>query len=249
MKRRVWSYLLERRGRHRIHFTLIDPDKSGPLEADRIAGQAVECGSDAILVGGSMGVFPDNVDSVVKAAKRHGVPVILFPGSLANVSRNADAVLYMTPLNSEELYYHTTAKVHGALLALSHGLEPIPTAYIIVGEGGTAGFISRARPIPRHKPELIAAHVLAGAMMGSRIIYLEAGSGAEEPVPAEAVSMARAMLSSAGLDALLIAGGGIRTREEAARLARAGVDGIVTGTLVEESPGMLGEVIRGLREA
>ncbi len=252
MRGRLAKLLLELRSKGRLHFTLIDPDKTGPAEAADVARTAVEAGSDAILIGGSLGVTQEETDAIVASVKEAvDVPVILFPGGLTNASRRADAVLFLTVLNSDDPYFHGIAQVQGAVLALKLGLEAIPTSYIIVGYGGAAGFMSRARPVPYEKHELIAAHSLAGAMMGSKIIYLEAGSGAPKPVPPEAVAASRKLLDAAGFkgEVLLVVGGGVREPSQAASLAVAGADALVTGTLAEESPERLPEVIAAFKKA
>jgi len=249
LKGRVWRSIVEKRREGRLHFTLIDPDKTSPAEAERIAVIAREAGSDFALVGGSLGVSPEATDAVIGAVKRQGMPVIIFPGALNNVSRKADAAFFLTIINSDDPYYHGIAQVQGAMIVLYHGLEPIPTCYVIVGHGGTAGFMVRARPIPYEKPELVAAHALACSMMGSRIVYLEAGSGAPKPVPPEAVEVSKKLIAMAGLESLVIVGGGVRSEEQARALARAGADGLVTGTIVEESPELLARIVRAFKES
>lgn len=248
LRRGVWESILEKRRKGRLHFTLIDPDKTSPSEAERIAVVARDAGSDFILVGGSLGVSPELTDAVVEAVKRAGMPVIIFPGALNNVSRKADAALFLTIINSDDPYYHGVAQVQGAMIVLYHRLEPIPTCYVIVGYGGTAGFMVKARPIPYEKPELVAAHALACSMMGSKIVYLEAGSGAPRPVPVEAVEMSKKLISLAGLETLVIVGGGVRDGETARMLAKAGADGLVTGTIVEEKLDKLYEIVRAFKE-
>lgn len=248
MRGRLLKRLLESREEGKLHFTLIDPDKTTPEEASKLAFMAAEAGSDAILVGGSLGVSQYDTDDVVGAMKDSGLPIILFPGSLANASRKADAVLFLSVLNSDNPYFMGIAQIQGALLALKLGLEPIPTSYIIVGYGGAAGFMSRARPIPYDKPELVAAHSLAGAYLGSSLIYLEAGSGAPQPVPPESVALSRKLLDMGGAsDVLLTVGGGVRSPETARKLAEAGADIIVTGSLVEESPEKLSGIVKALK--
>ena len=248
MKRKVLSYLLERRRKGRLHFTLIDPDKSGPSEAAALARRAAEAGSDAVLVGGSLGVSEPFLGEVVRSIKAAaGLPVILFPGNINGLTPDADATLFMTLLNSDDPYYLSGAQVQAAPIVLRMRLEAIPTAYIIVGEGGAAGFIGRARPIPRDHPEIVAAHALAAAFMGARLIYLEAGSGAKNPVPLEAVTLSRSLLDRAGADAILTVGGGIRDPETARAIAEAGADAIVTGTIAEHDPDKLSLIINKIK--
>jgi phosphoglycerol geranylgeranyltransferase len=116
--------------------------------------------------------------------------------------------------------------------------------YIIVGEGGTAGVMGKAIAVPYNKPELVVAHALAGQYLGMRFIYLEAGSGAKEPVPPDMIRAVRQYL-----DVPLIVGGGIRSRGQALAAASAGADIIVTGNVVENNGvrRKVSEIIEGLR--
>jgi phosphoglycerol geranylgeranyltransferase len=124
-------------------------------------------------------------------------------------------------------------------------LEPLPLGYIIVGEGGTAGVIGKAIPVPYDKPELAAAHALAGQYLGMRFIYLEGGSGAKKPVPQDMIRAVKHYI-----DVPLIIGGGIRTREQALGAASAGADIIVTGNLVEHTGvrQKVSEIVEGIRK-
>lgn len=173
-----------------------------------------------------------HLDEVVKAIKRKvTIPVILFPNDVAGISKFADAIFFMSLLNSSNPYYITGAQALGAPLVKRYGLEPIPLGYLIVGDtGGTVGFVGRAHPIPFEKPELAAIYALAAQYMGMRFVYLEAGSGVERSLPP---SMVRAVKQN--LEVPLIVGGGIRTAETAKRIARAGADVLVTGTIFERS--------------
>lgn len=214
------------------HLTLIDPDSQTPGQAARIAGEAARGGTDAIMVGGSVGATGVLLHDSVEAIKeKTDLPVILFPSSLAGLCENADAVFFMSLLNSRSTSYLVENQALGAPLVLRYRLEPIPMAYIIVEPGGTVGWVGDARLIPRKKPELAVAYALAGKYMGMRLVYLEAGSGADSPLPLPMVSAVKRALG----DVLLIVGGGIRSGAAAADLVRAGADMIVTGTAVEKS--------------
>lgn len=239
----------ERDEKRKIHLTLIDPEKTTPEEAEKIASLAADAGSSAILVGGSLGVFEPTLSDVVRSAKKSGLPVILFPGNLNGLTSQADAVLFMSLLNSDDPYYVSGVQVQAAPIVLRMGIEPIPTAYIIIGHGGAAGYIGRARPIPYDRDDLIAAYALAGALMGASIIYLEAGSGAPQPVPPSAIRRARQALDLVGFDGLLLVGGGINTPEQASQIAGAGADGIVNGTMVERDPRSLYYIVSALRRS
>jgi len=219
-------------GRGAGHLTLIDPDSQRPEQAAEMAFAAEQGGTDAIMVGGSVGASGMLLYETVRRIKeRTGLPVILFPGSAAGLCENADAVFFMSLLNSRSTSYLIENQMLGAPLVLRYGLEAMPMAYIIIEPGGTVGYVGDARIIPRRKPELAAAYALAAKYMGMRLVYLEAGSGADAPVPLLMVSMVRRLLG----DLLLIVGGGIRSGAAAADLVSAGADLIVTGTAVEKS--------------
>jgi phosphoglycerol geranylgeranyltransferase len=239
--------LSEKAEKGKVHLTLIDPEKTSPSEAESIASVAADAGSSAILVGGSLGIFEPQLSEVVKATKRSGLPVILFPGNLNGLTPHADAVLFMTLINSDDPYYVGGVQAQAAPIVMRMGLEPIPTSYIIVGYGGAAGYIGRARPIPYDRSDILAAYALASAMMGSSLIYIEAGSGAPEPVPPSSIKLVRKALDSIGFDGLLIVGGGINSPSVAAALTEAGADGIVNGTIAEKDPRSLYHIINAIR--
>jgi len=182
-------------------------------------------------VGGSTSFSTSHLDKVTKALKKSvEIPVILFPNNITGISRYADAIWFMSLLNSSDPYFLMGAQVLGAPIIKKFGLEPIPLGYIIVGEGGAVSVVGKAVPIPYNKPELAAAHALAAEYFGMRFVYLEAGSGVGKPVPSD---MARAVKNVINLP--LIVGGGIRTGEQVKELAKAGADIVVTGTVLEEN--------------
>lgn len=233
---RVELLLAEAAGRGAGHLTLIDPDTQSPSQAAAMARAATEGGTDAIMVGGSVGAAGVLLhDTVARIKEQTDLPVILFPSSVAGLCENADAVFFMSLLNSRSPSYLIENQALGAPLVLRYSLEPMPMAYIIIEPGGTVGYVGDARLIPRKKPELAAAYALAAKFMGMRLVYLEAGSGADAPVPAAMVSLVKRLLG----EVLLIVGGGIRNGAAAAELAAAGADLIVTGTAVERSQDVL----------
>jgi phosphoglycerol geranylgeranyltransferase len=215
----------------KLFLLLSDPEKPLSLETVKMMS---DNGVDALLVGGSLNVTPYDIDEYVQKLRQEGIklPVVIFPGGLNNIARSADAILFMTLINSIDPYWLAGAQVAAAPIIKRLGLEVIPTTYIIVGYGGAAGHIGRAIPIPYETPYIAAAYALAGAYLGSRLIYLEAGSGAPQPVPVEAVALSKRLLD----DQLLIVGGGIRTVEAARERINAGADGIVVGTIAELNP-------------
>lgn len=228
-----------------IHITLIDPEKVTISQALAIAEMAKTSGTSAIMVGGSTFISTEHLDDVVKTIKRKvNLPVILFPNNVTSISRYADAIWFMSLLNSTDPYFIIGAQVLGAPLIKKYHLEPIPMGYIIVGEGGTAGIIGKAIPIPYDKPELAAAHALAGQYLGMRFIYLEAGSGAKNPVPQEMIRVVKQCINVP-----LIVGGGIRSKDQAVAASSAGADIIVTGNVVEDGQvrDKVSEIIEGIK--
>jgi phosphoglycerol geranylgeranyltransferase len=243
---RVEKYLLERiKAEGSIHITLVDPEKVTPPQAAKIAGTSKASGTSAIMIGGSTFVSQAHLDAVVKAVRRAvRIPTILFPNNVTGISRYADAIWFMSLLNSVDPYFLIGAQVLGAPLVKKYGLEPISMGYIIVGEGGTAGIIGKAIPVPYTKPELAAAHALAGQYLGMRFIYLEGGSGAKHPVPPEMVHMVKKFI-----DVPLIVGGGIKTKTQALAVVSAGADVIVTGNVIEGAAAKqkVSEIIGGIK--
>lgn len=214
-----------------LHFTLLDPDEQSPDEAGEMASAAERGGTDAIMIGGSIGSVGDIVERTVDAVKDAAeLPVILFPQDHGSIAPNADAIFFMSMLNSRNPMYISGFQMMGAPMVAKHGLETLPMAYLPVEPAGSSavGYVSDARPIPQKKPGIAVAYALAAKFMGMRYVYLEGGSGAEKPVPVDMVAGVRQKA-----DVTLIVGGGIRTPEAAAERAAAGADVIVTGTAVE----------------
>lgn len=211
-----------------ICLPLIDSENSS--DAAAVAKKVEKMGASAILIGGSSAIDQIELARVVTDIKSHiTIPVILFPGNVTGVSPKADAILFSSLLNSEDPYFITGAQALGAVAVKKYSIEPLPTAYIIVGEGTAAWFVGRAKGIPFNKPNLAVMYSLAAQYMGMRFVYLEAGSGASQSVPPEMVAAVKKHYGGT-----LIVGGGIRTPEIAAKIASAGADIIVIGTMIEK---------------
>jgi phosphoglycerol geranylgeranyltransferase len=229
-----------------IHLSLIDPEKfTGRLSAALEGLQAG--GSAAIMVGGSTVRSVDQLDETVKKIKElTDLPVILFPNGPTGVSRFADAIFFMSLLNSSTPQFLIGAQTKGAPMVKRFKLEPIPLGYLVVGDSKTAvSSIGRADRIPYSEPELASAYALAAQYLGMRFLYLEAGSGAEHPVETSMVQKV-----SSDLDIPVIVGGGIRTPDQARALAKAGASAIVTGTLLEQQgPGPVKSIVSAMRRA
>ncbi len=221
---------LIRKAKHRtLCAALIDPDEFSPKAAAEIAIKATRAGVSLILVGGSTLSDQNRLDQVVKAIKHHvTLPVVLFPGNVTGVSKFADAILFSSLLNSTNSYFIIGAQSLGSLQVFKAGIETIPMGYLVFGNSSATSFIGQVNSIPQSKPDLALIYALAAWYLGMRSLYLEAGSGTAEPIPSETIKLVRKYYGG-----LLIIGGGITTKETAAKAARAGADIIVVGNLLQ----------------
>ncbi|MDC0197093.1 geranylgeranylglyceryl/heptaprenylglyceryl phosphate synthase [Marine Group III euryarchaeote] len=227
----IHEYITNKRKEHPLHFTLLDPGKTSPEELINLAKQTAEAGTDGFLVGGSTDLSLEKVDSAVDAIKEiTHLPVILFPTHASSVSGRADAIFFMSLLNSESRQFLIGEQIASARWVKKIGLEPLSMAYLVVEPGMAAGRVGQAQPLPRDNPDLVVSHALAGQYLGMSYIYLEAGSGASQPVPSEIIRAVRDEI-----DVFQIVGGGIKTPKAALEVVKAGADIVVTGTLVETS--------------
>jgi len=231
----------------KVHLTLIDPDEQSPEGAVEIAKAAIAGGTDGIMLGGST-VDGEDVDNTAKALSENiDLPIIIFPGNTSNVSKYADAIFFMSFLNSNNPYWIIEAQALGAPQVKKAGIEPIPMGYMVVSPGGTVGWVGNAKLVPRNKPKIPAAYAMAAEALGMRFFYLEAGSGAEEHIPPEMVTYTKRATD----DMVVVVGGGIRDGETAYSLAKAGADVIVTGTIVEETDDVenkINEIVLAIRK-
>ncbi|MCY4491517.1 MAG: geranylgeranylglyceryl/heptaprenylglyceryl phosphate synthase [Thaumarchaeota archaeon] len=219
---------LEKKGT--LLFVLIDSEVSEIETSQNLAKQVEQAGASAILVGGSSATNQIEMSQVVQGIKKNvKIPIILFPGNVTGVVPDADAILFSSLMNSENPYFITQAQALGAPSVLKFGLEPLPTAYLVIGEGTSAWFVGSARGIPHEKPKIAAAYSLAARFLGMRFVYLEAGSGATRPVTPDMVRAVRSVF-----DGFILVGGGIRDADTAKGLADAGADALVIGTLLEK---------------
>lgn len=226
---KVFQYILDKVEKEKMHMTLLDPDKQQPSEAGKMALMAVEAGSDAIMIGGSTGVEQGNLDETVREIKKSvDVPTILFPAGAHTISKYADAIYFMSILNSENVKNIVGEQRKASLVIKKMGIQTIPMGYLIVEPGMTVGRVGEASLIPRESPRIAVEYALAGQYLGMGLIYLEAGSGAPAPVPKEMIRSVKAEI-----DIPLVVGGGIRSGSDARQVAEAGADVVVTGTIVE----------------
>ena len=228
---KVESFLKsELKKKNALLFVLIDSEVSNLESSSKLAKDVEKIGASAILVGGSSATDQIEMAQVVKGIKKGiKIPIILFPGNVTGVVPDADAILFSSLMNSENPYFITQAQALGAPSVLKFGLEPLPTAYLVIGEGTSAWFVGSAKGIPFDKPKIAAAYSLAAQFLGMRFVYLEAGSGAKSSVTPEMVKTVRKLFNG-----FLIVGGGIRDVKTATGLVKAGADALVIGTFLEK---------------
>jgi len=232
----------------KVHLTLIDPEEQTPEVAVEIAKSAISGGTDGIMLGGSTTDGLD-FDNTAKALSENiCLPIIIFPGNTSNVSKYADAIFFMSFLNSNNPYWIIEAQALGVLSIKKANIEAIPMGYMVISPGGTVGWIGDAKLVPRNKPKIIATYAMAAEALGMRFFYLETGSGSEKHVPPEMVVYTK----KATDDTVIVVGGGIRDAESAYILAKSGADIVVTGTIVEEADDVeskIAEIVLGITEA
>ncbi len=244
---KVREYILETLKTHKMHMTLIDPAKQAPNQSGDIAVKAKSAGSDAIMVGGSTGVTQENLDSTVDhIKKRCDLPVIYFPSGANAIARRCDAIYFMSMLNSKNVRNITGEHWRGAPIIKKLGLETISMGYVIVEPGMKVGEVGEADLVKREDVARAVGYGMAAEFFGMDLVYLEAGSGAPEPVPS---AMIRSVKES--IDIPLVVGGGVTSAEKAGEVARSGADIVVTGTLIEngEFEGELEAVVKAVHES
>ena len=240
MKHGIYESLLDRKRKGKKSFAvLVDPDKITLPQLTTLAGLATDAGVDYILVGGSL-VISNHLDEVVQQLKSDcSIPLILFPGTPSQVSKFADGLLYLSLISGRNPELLIGQHVISAPFVKSSGLEIISTGYMVIDGGAptTVSYISNATPIPADKNEIAMCTAMAGEMLGMKLIYMDAGSGARRSIHEEMISMV-----SGCIDIPLVVGGGISDPEKAYRNCKAGADVIVVGNAIEKDISLLREM-------
>lgn len=233
----VYKELLDRNAAGKKSFAvLVDPDKTQIDQVGELIEKCVSAEVDFLLVGGSLVVSTHLEELVLSIKAQTKIPVILFPGSPSQVTPAADALLYLSLISGRNPELLIGQHVISAPLVKKSGLEIISTGYMVV-DGGlptTVSYISNANPLPSNKNEIAVCTALAGEMLGMKLIYLDAGSGALMPIPTEMIKAVSEQISIP-----LIVGGGITTPEKAAANCRAGADLIVVGNAIEKDTDLI----------
>ncbi|HYC41197.1 MAG TPA: geranylgeranylglyceryl/heptaprenylglyceryl phosphate synthase [Chitinophagaceae bacterium] len=250
MKTGIYQGLTERKKQGRRSFAvLLDPDRlspNRPAALDNLIDLAATAGVDYFLAGGSL-VISNHLDECVLHIRKHSsIPVVLFPGSPSQLSPHADALLYLSLISGRNPELLIGQHVISAPQVRQSGLEIIPTGYIVIDGGAptTVSYISNASPIPADKAEIAMCTAMAGEMLGMKLIYMDAGSGARRPV---AENMIRMVAENVSVP--LIVGGGITEPEKAYRNCQAGADVIVVGNAIEKDPSLISELSAAVHSA
>ena len=218
---------------------LIDPDKVNELILDELIALSTAAKVDYFLVGGSL-VISNQLDHVIQHIKKNStIPVILFPGSSTHISKYADALLYLSLISGRNPELLIGQHVVSAPFIKQSGLEVIPTGYMLIDGGAptTVSYISNANPIPADKNEIAMCTAMAGEMLGMKLIYMDAGSGAKRSITESMIEKV-----SQNISVPLIIGGGITDPEKAYLNCKAGADLIVIGNAIEKDPTLITEM-------
>jgi len=213
------------------YFVLIDPDSFSTEDVEKKVNKICNSGVDMILVGGSLLMTNGYNEKIELIKKYSSIPMILFPGSTSQIRNEFDAVLFLSLISSRNPELIIGKQVISAPILKAMNMEVISTAYMLIESGKvtTAEFMSNSKPIPSNKSDIAVAHAIAAEMLGFKMIYLEAGSGADNPIPDEMISMVKKQVNIP-----IIVGGGITKPEIAKQKVIAGADFIVTGNILEK---------------
>ena len=240
MKQAIYQQFLDKkRSGKRSFAVLIDPDKVDNEKIDQLLTLSIDAKVDYFFVGGSL-VISSHLDECIRQIKASSeIPVILFPGSPSQVSKYADALLYLSLISGRNPELLIGQHVISAPFVKNSGLEIMPTGYMVVDGGAptTVSYISNASPIPADKNEIAMCTAMAGEMLGMKLIYMDAGSGAKRAITETMIEKV-----AKHIDIPLIVGGGILEPEKAYRNCKAGADVIVVGNAIEKDVSLISEI-------
>jgi putative glycerol-1-phosphate prenyltransferase len=235
----VYDLILDKSKKKKIA-VLIDPDKNERVSVLRTLEICSKCNIDFVMVGGSLVSSPID-DLVLEIKKNSKVPVVLFPGSILQISKNADAILLLSLISGRNPEYLIGNHIIAAPILKKINIEIIPTGYMLIESGKftTVQYISNTTPIPCDKTDIAVATAIAGEMLGLKLIYLEAGSGAMQNVPDAMISAVKSNVSIP-----IVVGGGIGNKQQLENAFKAGADIIVIGNSLENKPEKLYQILK-----
>jgi putative glycerol-1-phosphate prenyltransferase len=223
---------------------LIDPDSiESESQLINICKHSNESSIDFILVGGSL-ITNGFFDRCIQIIKQHTqIPVVLFPGNIMQVSKDADAILLLSLISGRNPDLLIGKHVLAAPMLKKSGLEIIPTGYMLVDGGNitSVSYMSNTTPIPAEKHSIAACTAMAGEMLGLQVTYMDAGSGAQHPISTKMISAVRESVNGP-----IFIGGGIKTPEGAIAACNAGADVVVVGNAFEKEPELIGQIAKAV---
>ncbi|MCW3085066.1 MAG: Geranylgeranylglyceryl phosphate synthase [Bacteroidetes bacterium] len=237
MQQQLYPAIIKRKSSGKKQFAvLIDPDK---FESDEVLDLAEEAKVDLILLGGSILTNGNFEKCVERIKKKTAIPLVIFPGNSLQVSKNADGILLLSLISGRNPEMLIGNHVIAAPALKSSNLEILPTGYMLIesGKQTAALYMSNTTPIPHQKDDIAMCTAMAGEMLGLKLIYMDAGSGAENCVSASMIGKV-----SANIEIPLIVGGGINSVEKASAACKAGADIIVVGNAIEKDKSLLKEI-------
>jgi len=225
---------------------LIDPDRQSPEELASLVKLAESCGVGYFFVGGSLMTDLRFEQTIAFLKSTSSIPVIIFPGSNQQISSKADGILLLSLISGRNADLLIGQHVIAAPKLKASGVECLPTGYLLIdgGRPTTVSYISNTLPIPSDKPEIAAVTAMAGELLGLQVMYLDAGSGAENPASSELISEARKAVNTP-----IIVGGGIKTYKQAKAAKDAGATVVVIGNSLEEDPNRLLDISAAFHSA
>jgi phosphoglycerol geranylgeranyltransferase len=244
---KIYEELLVRKQKGNAAFAVLaDPDKVSPAEMQYLAELCNEAGVDYLLIGGSL-LVANQVEACIQRFKAESdIPVILFPGSPAQVTPYADALLYLSLISGRNPELLIGQHVVSAPAVKASGLEVISTGYMVIDGGSptTVSYMSHSAPIPANKPDIALCTAWAGEMQGKHILYMDSGSGARVPISEEMIHKVAAHTSIP-----LFVGGGIHTPEKVYANCKAGATVVVVGNAIERDPLLIRDLAQAVRGA
>jgi len=244
MKNKLYKELIEKKSKGIKSFAvLIDPDKADHVSLNKLIALSIKASVDYFFVGGSL-VVSNSTDECISYIKANcDIPVLLFPGSPSQVSKFADALLYLSLISGRNAELLIGQHVISAPIVKKSGLEIIPTGYLVIDGGAptTVSYISNAAPIPSDKNDIAICTAMAGEMLGLKLIYMDAGSGAKVPITESMIKKV-----SENVSIPLIIGGGITSPEKAFKNCKAGADVIVIGNAIEKDSTIITEISKAI---
>ena len=233
----VYSEIERKRKSGKKQFAvLVDPDKADDAKAIELAKVAEACGVDYVFVGGSLLTNGNLSNCIEKIKSNCKIPVLLFPGNIMQIDKKADAILLLSLISGRNPDLLIGKHVIAAPILRENNLETIATGYMLIESGNftTVQYMSNTRPIPADKNEIAVCTAMAGEMLGLKTIYMDAGSGALNPVSEKMIESVRKNVSIP-----IIIGGGVKTAERAVATCKAGADIVVVGNSIEKDHSLI----------